>query len=222
MNNTGLCSGCTACLALLWLQSFGIQRLYIWSLTGLNRSISESLYLPTVIPVAIPTQTMNLFRGAGGTQHFLEAGHTVMVKYSNGKTMWGDYWAIILSLNGFCLWVRPCEHWSHTGLFHTLHYLIHHVASDVLLLNRLKRGQLKKAIFPHLLETICFSVSVNPNTTVVSGISSHYSTPTSTFPTPLHVPSVCIHSTLQLVNGTGCLEPTSVKVTSITYSTGAL
>lgn len=118
-----------------------VFRGYIWSLTGLNRSISESPFLPTVFPVAIPTQTMNLFRGAAGTLRFLEAGHTVMVKYSNGKTMWRDYWAIILSLNGFCLWVRPCEHWLHTGLFHTLHDLIHHGASDVLFLNRLKRGQ---------------------------------------------------------------------------------
>lgn len=39
----------------------------------------------------------------------------------------GAYWSIILSLNGFCLWVRPCEHRSHTGLLHTLPYLVHHV-----------------------------------------------------------------------------------------------
>lgn len=89
--------------------------------------------------------------------NFLEAGHTVMVKYSNGKTMWGDYWAIILSLNGFCPWVSPCEHWSHTGLLHTLHYLIHHVASDVLFLNRLKRGQLKKSNFSSSIGNNLFS-----------------------------------------------------------------
>lgn len=141
---------------------------------------------------------------------------TLMIQYSNGRTMWSAYWSINLSLNVFCLWVRPCEHWSHTGLLHSLlclHYLIHHVASDALVFNRLKRGQHQK--------TIPFSLSVNPNTTVVGFISSHYCTPT-TFPPPPQVPSVCIRSTLQLVNGTGCLVPTSVKVTSITYSTGVL
>lgn len=112
--------------------------------------------MPGHLPVAIDTQTMigNFSRGAAGTRHFLEAGHTGMVEYSNGETMWGAYWAIIQSLNGFCLWVM----WA---LITDLHSPLSHPSCSVrcLIFEQIENRTIKSNFSSSIGSNLFFTVS---------------------------------------------------------------
>lgn len=105
----------------------------------------------------IPTKIMiwTFLRGDAEIWHFLEARRTVMVKYSNGRTMSRVYRSIMLSLNVFCLWVRPL--WALILYWDSQSSLSPSYSFKCITFEQIERTTIKKKDFPpYLLGPICF------------------------------------------------------------------